>query len=103
MSRSRGPSITTLVSGAAAFAMGSRSVCCSAGLAPFSLLKVAHPDVTVEACAVLDLQPLHGDVAVDLAGLANRQLVTRRQHTLDVAANRDVRAFDERLDVATLA
>src|SRR5258708_36838247 len=95
--------MTTLVSGAPVFAIGSRSLCCSAGLAPFNLLKVAHPDMTVEARAVVDLQPPHGDVAIDLARLAERQLVTSRQHALDVTANRDVLAFDERLHVAALA
>src|SRR2546423_11953558 len=96
--------MTTLVSGAAAsLFVESCSGCEDAGLTARSLLKASHPDVAVEACAVLDLKPLDGDVAAELGGLSERQLVACREHAFDIASNRDVVALDQGLDVCARA
>src|SRR5579859_2420636 len=85
--RSRGPSVTAL-------AIASPSV--SFGLAAL-LLKASHPDVAVEARAVLDLKPLDVDVAAQAGRLAERQLVAGADRAFDLAANGHVRSLDRSL------
>src|SRR5258708_17974942 len=62
------------------------------------LLKVAHPDVAVQAGAVLDLQPAHLYVAVQLRLLPQGELVARREPALDFAFDGDVGSLEKGLD-----
>src|SRR5579859_4547600 len=89
-SRSRGPSVTELAPARAAWSG-------SCGLAARRLLKASHPHVAVEARAIFDLKPLHRHVSAEPCGLAERELVARRQRPLDLAPHRHVGAFDRRL------
>src|SRR5216684_8427880 len=49
------------------------------------LLKVAHSDVALQAGAVLDLQPAHLYISVQLRLLPQGELVAGRQPALDLA------------------
>src|SRR5215472_5667864 len=62
------------------------------------VLKVTHPNVSVQRRAVVDLKPLYLDVAAQSRVPAEGQLVTRCDHALDVALERHVAAFEECLD-----
>src|SRR5947209_605614 len=97
ISRSRGPSVTELGWLEAA---GENPGGCSAGggvgrLATGLVLKVAHSDVAVEAGAVLDLQPAHLDVSVQLRRLSQRELVAGGELALDLALDGHVLALEQ--------
>src|SRR4029077_10992315 len=66
-------------------------------LAAGVLLKVAHTDVAVQAGAVLDLQPAHLDVSVQLRRFAQRELVAGGELALDHALDGDVGGLDQGL------
>src|SRR6266550_2237861 len=61
------------------------------------MLKVTHPDVSVQRRAIVDLQPADLDVAAQLRVLAQGQLVARGDRALDRALQRYVRAFEQSL------
>src|SRR5438477_6422426 len=61
------------------------------------VLKVTHPDVSVQRRAIVDLQPADLDVAAQLRVPAQGQLVTRSDRTLDRSLQRHVRAFEQSL------
>src|SRR5690348_3764952 len=63
-----------------------------------TVLEASRADVAVEACAVLDLKPLRGDVTVELRRASEKHLLTRRHRTLDVAAHSHAGGVDQRLD-----
>src|SRR5207249_2866811 len=63
------------------------------------LLKVTHPYVAVQGCAIVDLQPADLDVAAEPGVPAQCELVPCRHHALDVALQRHVRALEKGLDV----
>src|SRR5581483_404448 len=63
-----------------------------------TLLEASCAHVAVDARAVLDLEALGDDVAVDLAGAAEEHLLARGHGTFDIAADGDARPVDQRLD-----
>src|SRR5260370_22832842 len=99
ITRSRGPSVTEFFGvGAEGGDFGGSSAGTGVGrLATGLVLKVAHPDVAVEAGAVLDLQPARLHVSAQLCRLAQEKLVAGRQLTLELTFDRDVGALEQGL------
>src|SRR5260370_39776295 len=62
------------------------------------LLKVAHPDVAVQAGAVLDLQPARLYVAVQFRLLPQGEVVACREPAFDLALDVDILSLDQSLD-----
>src|ERR1700675_2766560 len=98
MRRSRGPRVTALRWPEAGVSGGGSAAVDLGTLVPGALLlKVAHSNVTVEACAVLDLQPAHIDVTAQLCVLAEDQLVACVEGAFDVSLDRDVGSLQQGL------
>src|SRR5260370_3939813 len=66
------------------------------------VLEVAYPNMAVQRRAVVDLQPADLDVAAEPGVSAQGQLVARRDLAFDLALQRHVRAFEQRLDVGAV-
>src|SRR5579864_3430372 len=62
------------------------------------LLKIPHPDVTVKAGSVLDLQPAHVQVSIQPGGPAQGQLVSGGERPLDLALHRQARRLEQGFD-----
>src|SRR5207245_4254715 len=58
-----------------------------------------HGDVPVQGRAVLDREPAHLDVTVEVSGPAEGQAASRGHVSVDLAADADVRALYRGLDV----
>src|SRR5207302_30315 len=63
------------------------------------LLKVTHPNVAVECCAIVNLQSADLDVAAQPRVLAEGQLVARGNHALDLSLERHIGALEQSFDV----